>query len=254
MVRRDDDHGGGNDDVDRAILVGQGSWRYDLYGGNGLTYDDVIAVSPFNEPIYLVGTVPGRVILELNRTMNGGNGTTAAYYASLPEWILAGRVHPDRDCELYGHHFGLPAVQEALRRIYPDLGDPTETNLTSTTIWLSFVADRWRCPGGLLNNPWLTNVNSEIQNHPQTINRLMLGLTIVLGVLFVLVVCRCCCYRPLCGCCGGRSWSRDKDYGEMEAFHDVAPTADDADDYDNQGERGSHHNGHNGDEPPVQIV
>lgn len=231
--------------VDRAIFIGQGSWRYDLYGGSNLTYDDVIAVSPFNEPVYLVGTIPGHLILELNQSMNE-NMTT--YLNMLPEWILAGQVHADRDCELYGHHFGLPKVQEALRKIYPDLGDPTETNLTSTTIWLSFVANQWKCPGGLLNNPWLTSMDATIHNS-DTFSKLMLGLAIASALLLTVVFCRYVNWSNM-KCCGG-SCSSSKDYGEMETFHDIS--AEESVDYDNGKSTESYHDGHD-DEPPVRIV
>lgn len=255
--------------VNRAILVSQGCWRYDLYGGDDLTYDDVIAVSPFNEPVYLVGTIPGHLILKLNEMMNDPNVSSLIYLEVLPEWILAGQIRHDQDCELYAHHFGLPKIQDTLRKIYPDLGDATETNLTSTSIWLSFVADQWACPGGILNNPWVTNVNSTIHNNSQTTNTLLVALVVILVLSFILVCCRyvmkgncnrcfpsCCCC-----CCWSRSGNYGKDYGEMEVFSNDSPTGEDNDtDYGNNGTKsmpyGDNHDDDddNYDEPPVRIV
>jgi 2',3'-cyclic-nucleotide 2'-phosphodiesterase (5'-nucleotidase family) len=154
----------------RALFLSQDSWRYGLYGGDHLTYDDILVVSPFNEPIYRVSVLPCSSVLQLNESMNAD--ATDSFYSSLPAWILSGQkdsknlhdgsganidasgdANANADCELYVNHFGLSRVQTGLQAMASRaenetlLWDPIETNLTTTSIWFSFVENRWQCRG-----------------------------------------------------------------------------------------------------------
>lgn len=144
----------------RAIFLGQGSWRYDiLRGKEPLDVDDIIAVSPFNEPIVCLGKFPGSILLLLNETMNQ---EPSKAMPGLPKHILAGSVSADDDCILYIHHFEVSKISETLRMIYKgDLPEPQITNMTSTSVWMQFVKNQWPCEGAGL--PWLhdSNISKE---------------------------------------------------------------------------------------------
>jgi len=142
----------------RRLFMSQDSWRYGLYGGKHLTYDDIVVVSPFNEPIYRVSVLPCSSIGELEQSMNAN--TTDVFYSPLPAWIVSAAITADGQdsgsgndtCELYVNHFGLSRVYNGLQSMSnpaeienTTAWDPIETNLTTTSIWFSFVEDQWPC-------------------------------------------------------------------------------------------------------------
>ena len=129
--------------VHRAILISQASWRYDLFVGEN-TYDDIVAISPFNEPIFYVGSLPCETVLRLNETINGN--MTNNYYQVLPAYILSGRVISGEECKLYTHQFELTSIRENLATLYPQgRFEAQATGLTSTTIWTNFFLFTWPC-------------------------------------------------------------------------------------------------------------
>jgi hypothetical protein len=129
--------------VNRAIFISQASWRYDLLAGEN-TYDDIVAVSPFNEPVFYVGTLPCDAVLSLNNTMN--SNMTDNVYQVLPAYILSGTVKPGEDCELYTHHFELELILDNLSTLSPQIQfDAQTTEMTSTTIWTNFFLSEWPC-------------------------------------------------------------------------------------------------------------
>ncbi|KAG7349600.1 calcineurin-like phosphoesterase [Nitzschia inconspicua] len=201
-------------DIPRAMFLGQGSWRYDLLGGNKLTLDDVIAVSPFNQPLYLVGRIPGEVILQLNTSMN--DHASDRYYSPLAAWILAGHVPAGQECELYTDSYSLSHFHDTLRQLYPDLVDPIPQNMTSTTIWLSFVLHNWHCFGGVFDNQWWSQLDKQLlQSTSDSDNRT------VAVILYIVAILSCCCVLVvlvyICRkvCCGVIRISDRKEYGEM---------------------------------------
>jgi len=155
-----------DDSIHRVIFISQASWRYDLFAKEN-SYDDIVAVSPFNEPIFLVGTLPCDIIVKLNYTMNH-NLTTPNYLTVLPAYILSGTVILGVDCELYTHHFELDSILEHLSILYPptDQFEVQTTSLTSTTIWTNFFQTEWPCDGQKTNptTPWSIDFNS-IEKH-----------------------------------------------------------------------------------------
>jgi len=135
-------------ELHRALFLSQDSWRYGLYGGDRLTVDDVIAVSPFDEPIYRMAILPCERLLTLNENMNN-NYLQELYWNQLPAWILSPENIGDSEqdyCELYVNHFGIDRVRDGLEQMTPTIVvDLEESNLTTTNIWLSFVEDQWQC-------------------------------------------------------------------------------------------------------------
>lgn len=136
----------------RAIIVSQGSWRYDLFGraNDGLLlYDDIVAVSPFNENIYFVASVPWGTLRNLFKVLNTNS---TPYFNTLPAYIMAGPEDEDVDdnlpVDLHCHHFELETIAIALTIIAPGVEIVANaTNMTSTGIWVSFVQDEWPCTG-----------------------------------------------------------------------------------------------------------
>jgi hypothetical protein len=152
QLKRDTD---GN--TNPVIIISQASWRYDIFGGENL-YDDIVAVSPFNEPVYKVGELDCSEVLRLNQTLNANATTT--FYKPLPAFILAGTMDPRFSaCELYTHHFELESILNALAQKKNVMGTtfkPIKSHLTSTSIWTSFVLEQWPCPGDKsVSIPWL---------------------------------------------------------------------------------------------------
>jgi 2',3'-cyclic-nucleotide 2'-phosphodiesterase (5'-nucleotidase family) len=173
-------------DANRAILVSQASWRYDIVLGEN-AYDDVVAISPFNEPVYFIGKMPCQVVLDLNETLNAN--TTNNFYEVLPAYILAGTVKPGEDCELFSHHFELSAIFHDLMTLHPAVSFIAKaTNLTSTTIWTDFVEEEWPCAGQKgVHIPWLDD--HKIFNEKGDTNGKNLAIVVSMSVVCVLFLC-----------------------------------------------------------------
>jgi hypothetical protein len=202
--------------TNRASLLSQGSWRYDLFGGGIVVYDDMVAVSPFDEPVYFVGKFSGSTVLLLNKTMNKD---ATPFYNTLPAFILSGTVDPNQDCELYCHHFELENITEALLKINSDMAfSPVTTNLTSTNIWTSFVLDQWPCPGDEgLGNPWFANHPKQSTGDEDQRNILVVGLTVAGALTFLIGGLFTCFILMKILCCDPNDY--DDDY-EMDAFNE----------------------------------
>jgi 2',3'-cyclic-nucleotide 2'-phosphodiesterase (5'-nucleotidase family) len=218
--------------VHRVMFLGQGSWRYDLVGRNELTYDDIIAVSPFNLPLYLVAKLSGNAVLQLNATMNDNASEEDQYFSPLPAWILAGHIEVDEECELYSDLYSYSHFKDTLKQLYPDLGEPIPQNLTSTSIWLSFVVNSWHCFGGVFDNQWWSQLDHQVQSSgtsKMTEAIILCVAAIMLCCAFVFVGYIC---RPICS--GVIRIPDRKDYGEMMTSFDNV----DDDGYENR--NGSH--------------
>ena len=179
----------------KAIFLGQGSWRYDLLRGKEpLEVDDIIAVSPFNEPIVFLGKFPGSIVLLLNESMNQEPSNVMP---DLPRHILAGSVSTDDDCMLYTHHHEVLEILETLRMLYTgDIPEPQITNMTSTSVWMQFVKHQWPCEGAGL--PWLhdSNISKEqAVDDAQTILIVFAFLSLAFSFGGMLCLLGMCCKR-----------------------------------------------------------
>lgn len=202
-------------DTNRAILISQGSWRYDLFMGEN-TLDDIVAVSPFNEPIYLVGKMPCQIILSLQDNFNAN--TTQNFYDVLPAYILSGAVNAGEECELYTHRFDLQSILDSLVLLQPGVVYNAETtNLTSTTIWTGFIQTEWRCQDAKgVHIPWLDS--HKIVNESGETNGKNLAIVVSASLVSILFLCGLCfaCFRIS----RGRQPVGDT---EMNAFKEDAP-------------------------------
>lgn len=177
-------------DTNRAIILSQGSWRYDLFAGENAE-GDAIAISPFNESMFNIGTMPCEMILSLYDMLN--NNTVDNFYETLPAYILSGRVVSGEQCELYTHHFELKAIQNGLEILEPDDERAVEMiKLTSTSIWTSFIQEEWPCGGNKwAHPPWsddhkVSHERSETEGKklPIAISLSVVCMLILAGIVF----------------------------------------------------------------------
>ena len=249
----------------KAILVSQGSWRYDLLGGNDLQADDMIAVDPFNEPVYYLGSFPIDVVVRLNTTLNY-NATV--YYEQLPNFILAGDIDgmegkqdeietfesefyvQQKPIKLYTHQFKLDEVHSELSKLVTTdtvISPPELTTLSSTIMWLSFVEQAWPCSGGGSSTqhgipPW----HHQDGKNDSTTSRggldddslalflvLLVGTFLIVGVVSFLI----CCRRRYCTDTttlphSERDAFRDNDESESDSYSDISSEDHEDDDED----------------------
>ena len=300
----------------RCLFMSQDSYRYGLFGGDHLSYDDIIVVSPFNEPIYRVAILPCSTMRQLNEIMN--DGSTVDFYNTLPSWIMAmddggstmgahasepsgnnaslaveEPIPVDGVCELFVNHFGLSRVEQGLQKTIraessggdsgpSTMWNPIETNLTTTNIWTSFVADNWQCSGGSrtsnnngkhssLGGKWKGSMNQTIDKWKGSMNQTLGGkeyagvvlldadgsfttggkIAVSLVVLCLLAVCWC---AARCCCCKRR---RTRSTGAYDGvFHDGEYRDGEIDDggFDEYNSQGNKEMAENEEETPVRIV
>ena len=148
-----------------AMFVYSDAWRYDLRSGpidgsngmNVMTMDDVIAVAPYNEPIYYVGEIPAWKVKKMNSSLN----TESTWHHNiLPDWVLVGEFDDnlqDKDLlyKLFSHESNLPHIEKELKRLYHTEFEMQKTGETDTMVWLNFVQEKWPCPGNKERaKPW----------------------------------------------------------------------------------------------------
>jgi 2',3'-cyclic-nucleotide 2'-phosphodiesterase (5'-nucleotidase family) len=203
-------------EANRAILVSQASWRYDISQGENM-YDDVVAISPFNEPVYFIGSMPCDIVLELNETLN--KAATDNFYEVLPAYILAGTVKAGKNCELFSHHFELRAIFHELMTLHPAVSFIAKpTNLTSTTIWTGFLEEEWPCDGQKgVHIPWLDD--HKIFDENGNTNGKNLAIVVSVSVLCTLLLCGLLvtCWRSLNYMCVGRQTMTEE---EINSFNE----------------------------------
>jgi hypothetical protein len=187
----------------RVILVGQGSWRYDLLGLDNLQVGDIFAVDPFNETIYYHGLVPEGVVLALNATLNQYPPIAPPY---LPAFILAGddiRTGGDERIKLFTHKFKADEIHTELKKLYPAASEPEMTNMSSTTLWMSFVRDQWSCDGhGASTPPWYRETAERATDNVRRLDPTGLAILIAcitLMFLILMILASWCLKRVLFG-------------------------------------------------------
>lgn len=130
-----------------VFLFEKGDLRYDLLARN-VRFDDIIAVSPFNDTLYSWKDVPGDIILQLNATMNVKQ--EKSFLPLLPLYILAPteeHISENDSYVLISSEFDTPTIREALALVYPESiqMEPQPMNLTSTALWLNYFRQHSSC-------------------------------------------------------------------------------------------------------------
>ena len=136
--------------ADQVVFLGNGAWRYDLFGGE-VRLDDAFAVSPFNSSLVMWENVPAEIITALNETMNA----EVSWKPQLPNYILASAGTfrtKDRRYSLIVDDFEKGQIVEQLSRLWPNetvLPPPTESGVTTTSIWIDYFKQHSdHCRGG----------------------------------------------------------------------------------------------------------
>jgi hypothetical protein len=133
----------------KAMFITSDSWRYDVRSGpvdgrasNQMTIDDVVAVAPYNEPIYYIGDVNGWTLKKMNSSLN-----TYSVKKTLPDWVLAGDVKDiDHAYKVYSHEANVPWIKKELERLNVKTFKMLKTGDTDTLMWLEYIQSAWPCP------------------------------------------------------------------------------------------------------------
>ena len=141
------------------FVQGTGAFRYSLLQGN-VTVDDVIAVSPFNDTVYMVAElISGTHLLQILGTPNQVDGNS-----KLPSFAVAGTIEPQYYYDLFTVGFELAYFQDAIYNVTGSRFDPVEQYLdgklvTTTGLWMDYVSTSLTCDkkSGVedMNPPWL---------------------------------------------------------------------------------------------------
>ena len=138
----------------KVAMMDKGSWRYDLFARE-LILDEVFAVSPFNDTLFMFPGIPGSVITQLNSDLNiNGPGK---WMVELPEWVMcpspaSDLPQPDEIdgtntlYDLVAAEFSVDQIREALEVIWKNASTaeadvPAAVPIahhTTTSVWLQF--------------------------------------------------------------------------------------------------------------------
>ena len=155
------------DDLPYAMLLPSGNWRYNLYNNTSLVIDDVYAISPFNDTVFHMGTFTGETILAANKTLNHKHAGKLPSFVLIGDLVGDAPLDPKQKHHLYIHEFAMSTVERAFEKISPtEKVEITKTEMTSSLLWLAFVAKYWPCDGNVGKLPeWFPN--QEQQKSPK---------------------------------------------------------------------------------------
>jgi 2',3'-cyclic-nucleotide 2'-phosphodiesterase (5'-nucleotidase family) len=141
-----------------------GALRYSLLEG-AVNVDDLIAVSPFDDPIFLVaervsGTDVVAALGDAMETATDPNSWPPPYATSGPVHTAAA-AQEDRYYDLYAANWDVTAVRAAvvnvtgqtLCPVRPLVHDDGGAPVTTTGVWKRFVASQWPCADTLVTTP-----------------------------------------------------------------------------------------------------
>lgn len=129
--------------ADEVIILDNGSWRYDLYGGE-VSLNDILGVSPYNNSLVKWDNLPSEVITALNATLNAEPDTWMPF---LPSWILSSAepfVPRGRHYSLIVDDFQSRYIAERLNQLWSNnktdpLSPPKDMpGVTSSSIWIEY--------------------------------------------------------------------------------------------------------------------
>ena len=134
-----------------VTFMDKGLWRYNLLAGE-LSFDEVIAITPFNDTLYTFPGIPGSVIAKLNASLHSDyNVMCPSTVSNLPQ-----PSEPHGTNVLYDlvtTEFSLHHVRHVLETVWPSNASSTTNvpdavliaNHTSTSIWLEFLNETDMC-------------------------------------------------------------------------------------------------------------
>ena len=128
-------------EIHRVYIQGSGAFRYNLFEGK-ISMDDIIAVNPFNDTIFLVDNhIQGCDFLKAF-----GLPHLVQESQSLPQYVVSGTVERDLVYEVYTADYDLGHVVKQLsqatnREMFATPFD----DLTTGTLWTNYIEHEWRC-------------------------------------------------------------------------------------------------------------
>lgn len=132
----------------KALLQDTGAFRYDLFEGVQ-TVNDVLALSPFNDTFYLVGSnISGTVIKHIYQELTVyENQTMFGMVQSFPKYGFAprGPIAVNDSYELYSSGFGLEDVVNALHELHEIDVEPKKLKFASTSMIIDYISKSWPC-------------------------------------------------------------------------------------------------------------
>jgi hypothetical protein len=144
------------------FVQGTGAFRYSLLQGN-VTVDDVIAVSPFNDTVYMMAEhISGSHLLLILGNTTPPNQVDDGNNSKLPPFAVAGTIEPQYYYNLFTVGFDLAYFQDAVYNVTGSRIDPVPQYLdgklvTTTGLWMDYVSTSLVCD---------KNSNVEDMNNP----------------------------------------------------------------------------------------
>lgn len=132
----------------QVYIENTGAFRFDLYAGEAVL-DDVVAVAPFNDPVFKVAeNVHGGDLLNALAALNAVGPAPGSV---LPRMISSadGKIKPEESYDIFTADFDSQRVSEALLNVtkpilIPVLDDHNQF-MTTTALWRDFVRTECWC-------------------------------------------------------------------------------------------------------------
>ena len=187
----------------KVLFQNSGSFRYDFIEGR-IYYDDLIAVSPFNDTIHLVAD--GLTGLQLKQILGHEPNTdidaTAKFMKALPETVVSHNVLEDDTLyELYTVTFELSHWSDRVENVTGTKPQPIQGDWSVTLLWEQYVA-KYMVEGCPHMKP-LEFVEEETEG--RSTSTIVVGSILVAIVLVSIVVCCCIAVKRLMQIAGYRT-------------------------------------------------
>jgi len=133
----------------KVVIQDNGAFRYNLYARE-LVLDEVIAVSPFNDTMFVYSGISGSTLIALNQTLNKD---ASAWVSELPSYIMCPSAAPEAPqpgtpdgtdflYDLVVAEFAKPSIEAALRKVWPG-GAENNTNFPTAVLMARTCLDMW---------------------------------------------------------------------------------------------------------------
>lgn len=160
------------------FVQGTGAFRYSLFQGN-VTVDDVIAVSPFNDTVYMVAErISGSHLLEILGLVNQTDAES-----KLPPYAVAGTIEPQYFYDFFTVSFELAYFQDAVYNVTGSHFAPVQQYrdgkpVTTTGLWMDYVSTSLLC-----------NENSRIERlNPAAWFAVVLTMVVAIALMAIALV------------------------------------------------------------------
>eukprot|EP00934_Nitzschia_sp_Nitz4_P001805 Nitzschia sp. Nitz4//scaffold16_size188269//121144//123025//NITZ4_001801-RA/size188269-augustus-gene-0.95-mRNA-1//-1//CDS//3329538547//1805//frame0 len=190
--------------IQSVLIISTDNFRYDLFYGEN-SYDDIVAVAPFDDTLHFVGQMPCSTVL--------------AVHEAIPDYVLAGTALANETCQLYVPDFDLSTVVAKLEELFPESSYvPIATGHSTTTLWVDFVESEWPCSSSIFDVPKVLDDSGKV-----VWKNLTLVILIVLAILFGMITCLVLGWKLIKCVCYGRTPVSKEEMDSIVADRDMAP-------------------------------